>query len=211
MKIFEKAELDSFLELPLVASSFVDTGIWYGRIHDDNEGNSDQCLKMCVLEHSGNEVFYLKTPTNLGLRFRNYAGGGSNLHVHNALKVLIYASLNKEPLLPGLERKSPPKAEILRNINEILEGVIVLPAEVFTGKEGPHYFFEILPHLTVAIAVDGDTHLITEMTTELERQIREETTLWNPKPFIFEMKSNCSRNLYNSLILLAIATKQSRR
>lgn len=190
---------------------FLEINTEYTCIHDDNDGNPDQCLKITLKkDSSGNMLFHLKTPTSPGLRFRNYAGGGSSLEVHNALKVLIYASLCRELILPGLERKNPRKYQIVRMIDEILDGVIVLPREVFEDKTNlPHYFFDIIPYLKVAISVDGDTHIITERATEPEEQIQEETSFWNPEPFSFCLRTNCSRPLYNALILLAIAAKQS--
>lgn len=211
MKTLEKSQLDCFLELPLIASSFIKIDKEYTCIHDDNDGNHDQCLKITLKKDSlGTEVFHLKTPTSPGLRFRNYAGGGSNLQVHNTLKVLIYASFDKELFLPGLERKKPGKKELSQNIEDILEGIIILPPEVFADQASyPHYFFEITSYLKIAIAVDGDTYVITEITTELTEQIEEETTRWNPESETFCLRSNCSRALYNALILLAIATKQS--
>ena len=211
MKIFEKAELDHFLELQLVASSFLKTNKEYACIHDDNDGYTDQCLKIALKKDSSrNEVFHIKTPTNHGLRFRNYAGGGSSPQVHNALKVLVYASRNMEQFLPGLERETPSKKVILRNINDILDGVIILPPEIFADKKClPNYFFGIVPHFRIAIAVDGDTHIITEFVIEPEKQIRSETSIWNPEPFIFSTPTSFYRTLHNALILLAIATKQS--
>lgn len=211
MKTFEKSELNCFLELHLTASVLLEDGEEYSCVHDDNEGNPDQCLKISLKKGpSGNEVLHLEAPTNHGLRFRNYAGGGSSLQVHNALKILVYASFNNELLLPGFERKISSKAKILRSINDILNGIIILPPEVFANEKClPNYFFEIAPHLTTAIAVDGDTHIISEPATELKKQIRGETTLWNPEPFSFNLQTNCSLAVYNALILLAIATKQS--
>ncbi len=205
--------MDSFLELNLTASSFLKVGEEYSCIHDDNDGNTDQCLKIVLKKDaSNNEVFHLHTPTSPGLRFRNHAGGGMSLQVHNALKILIYASFKNEAFLPGLERTNTRKYQVVRNIEEILQGIIVLPPEIFASKKNlPNYFFEIAPRLTLAIAVDGDTHIITELATVLEKQIRGETTFWNPESFIFSLHTNCSRAMYNALILLAIATKQSNR
>lgn len=215
MKTIEKAELNCFLELPLMASSFLKTDEEYTCIHDDNDGNLDQCLKIVLRkDSSGNEVILFRSPSSPGLRFRNYAGGGSSLPVHNALKVLIYASLKpeQEPFLPGFEPEKTSGAKILQNIDDILEGVIVLPPEVFVVRKGSlHFFFEISSHLNIAIAVDGDTHIITDLATKPEEQIEEETTRWNPEPFSFDLKTGCARALYNALILLAIATKESNR
>lgn len=212
MKTFEKQELDYFLEISLIAGLHdLEIDREYTCIHDDNEGNSDQCLKITLKkDSSGNEFFHLKTPTSPGLRFRTYAGGGASLQVHNALKVLVYASFQQESFLPGLERENPSKSKILQGIKDILEGVIVLPSEIFADKRSfPHYFFGITPYLKVAISFDNDTHILTELTAEPEKQISEESTLWNPEPFVFSLNSNCSHAVYNALILLAIAIKQS--
>lgn len=209
MKTITKTDLDLFLELPLVASLFLEIGKEFSCIHDDNEGNSDQCVKIVLKENSGTEFLEVQTPISPGLRFRNYAGGGSNLQVHNALKVLIYASTKDEQLcLPGMEIEESDKSFVLEKINDILEGVIILPPEVFGGIK-LHYFFNILPNLTIVISVDGDTHIITEATVEIEKIVKEKSTRWNPQPFSFNIRTNCSKPLYNALVLLAIAIKQS--
>ncbi len=188
--MFEKSELNCFLELHITASTLIKVGEEYSCVHDDNEGNIDQCLKISLKkDSSGNEVFHLKAPTNHGLRFRNYAGGGSSLQIHNALKVLVYASFNNELLLPGLERKISSKAKILRSIDDILNGIIILPPEVFTNEKClPNYFFEIAPRLTTAIAVDGDTHIITEPSTELKKQIGRKQHSGTQNPFLLTCK-----------------------
>lgn len=210
MKTIEKIFLDYFLELPLEASSFLEIDHEYSCIHDDNNGQTDQRLKIILKKDDvSNTYFEMKTPVSPGLRFRNYAGGGASLKVHNALKVLIYASVKHDILfLPGLEREAPKKSTLRRILRDILDGVIVLPSEIFEKKK-LHYFFEITPHLQVAIAVDGDTHIIAEPQERSEKLLSEESTLWNPTSFSFSLKTNCSRALHNALILLTIAIKQS--
>ena len=209
MKTITKYDLDHFLGLSIIASLFLEVDKEFVCIHDDNEGNSDQCVKIILKENSSTEFLELHTPVSHGLRFRNYAGGGSSLKVHNALKVLIYASIKNEQLfLPGLEQEPSKEPVVLETINNILEGIIILPPEVF-GSKKLHYFFNIVPNLTVAISVDGDIHIITEASTTIEKLKREKSTIWNPKPFCFNLKTNCSKQLYNALVLLAIAVKQS--
>jgi hypothetical protein len=213
MKTFEKLELNCFLELHLTASMLLKDGVEYSCVHDDNEGNPDQCLKISLKkESSGSEVFHLEVPTNHGLRFRNYAGGGSSLQVHNALKILVYASLNNELLLPGFERKISSKAKILRSVDDILNGAIILPPEVFADEKClPNYFFEIAPHLTTAIAVDGDTHIISEPATELKNKLEGKQHSGTQNPFLltckqivrvpFTMHSYCLRLQLNRAII----------
>jgi hypothetical protein len=211
MKIFEESELDVFLELPLDASSLIEIDNEYTCVHDDSEGHKDQCLKITLKEDSsGNEIFHLKIPTATGLRFRNYIGGGSSLQVHNALKVLIYANFNNIEYLPGLEREMPSKINLDKIIEDMLKGEIVLPSKVF-AEGNRHYFFEIAPNLKVAISIDGDTHIFTKPTTDIKEQIRGETTFWNPEPLTFCLNYDCTRAIYNALILLTIAVKQNRK
>ena len=214
MKTFEKSDLDCFLELPLVAGNFLKTDKEYSCIHDDNEGYHDQCLKITLKKTDSKKLaFQIRTPVSPGLRFRNYAGGGSNLPLHNSLKVLIYAILKNDDLfLPGMERESPNKKEIKKTIQDIHEGVIVLPPELFADKQNsPHYFFDLAPYLQLAISVDGDTHIIASPNTEVEKLIKEETTRWNPEPFVFCLDSNCSRAMYNALILATLAIEGCER
>jgi hypothetical protein len=208
MKTFEKSDLDCFLELPIVAGDLLKIDKEYSCTHDDSEGYQDQSLKIILKKtDSKDPIFQIRTPVCPGLRFRNYAGGGSNLPLHNSLKVLIYAILKNDDLfLPGMERESPNKNQIKRTIQDIHEGVIVLPPEVFANKQNsPHYFFDLVPCLQFAISVDGDTHIIASPNTEVEKLIKEETTRWNPEPFVFCLNSNCSRAVYNALILATLA------
>lgn len=212
MKIFTKNELDIFLELPIIAGSIIETNKEFRCIHDDNyEGEIDQSIRISLNTDSlGYEVFSVRTPTSPGLRFRNSFGGGSNLEVHNALKVLAYASSNVCPLLPGMERTNLKPKKTLKKLNDMLKGIIVLPPEFFVRNVlGLHHFFEITPNLNVAVSVDGDTHIITEANSEIDDQIRERSTYWNPEPFMFSLNSTCSRAIYNALILLALSVKQS--
>jgi hypothetical protein len=214
MKTFEKPDLDCFLELPLVARNFLEIDKKYSCIHDDNEGYSDQCLTIILKKlNSKDQIFQIKTPVSPGLRFRNYAGGGSNLPLHNSLKVLIYAFLkNNDLILPGMERESPKRNQIKKIIREIHEGSVVLPAEVFADKRNsPHYFFDLAPCLQLAISVDGDTHIIANPNTEVEKLTQGETTRWNPDPFVFHLNYSCSRAVYNALILVTLAIESDER
>jgi hypothetical protein len=214
MKTIEKAHLDFFLELPLVAKDLLEINEEYTCIHDDNDGNDDQCLKITLKEDSPNSrVFYLQSPIQTGLRFRTSGGGGLNLAVHNAIKVLIYSLIRKEygPFIPGLEPKKPNRRKTLKHIRDLLEGVIILPPEVFENKKIlPNYFFNALPNLDLAISVDSDAHIIAYPNTDFKKIVRSKTTYWNPEPFVFCLGSNCNRAVYNSLILLAFAVKESK-
>lgn len=155
-----------------------------------------------------NHFFEIQTPVSPGLRFRTHQGGGASLPIHNALQVLIYANTKPDEfLLPGLERELPRKYKIKRQIEEILDGIILLPFEIF--DQNLHHSFEIRPCLKVVIAVDGDTHILTSSTKPFESLIEGESTLWNPEPFTFTLGSNCSRAVYNALILLTLAIEQS--
>lgn len=214
MKTLRKSDLDYFLELPLVAENVLEIDNEYSCIHDDNEGYRDQRLRIKLKKTDSKEpLFQIRTPVSPGLRFRNYAGGGSNLPLHNSLKVLIYAIFkNEDLLLPGMERENPGKSKVKRAIQDIHEGIIVLPPEVFADKKNsPHYFFDLVPSLKLAISVDSDTHIIASPNTEVEKLIKEETTRWNPEPFIFRLNYNCSRAVYNALILTTLAIKSDTR
>lgn len=208
MEVIEQPTLDCFLELPLVASVFLETNQTFTCIHDDNGGNPDQRIHITLRnDASDSEVLHVHTPVDPGLRFRNHCGGGMSLPVHNALKILAYASgINEQRLLPGLERDMSILDTI---ITDMLEGVIVLPAEMFTSRRHHrHRYFEITKHFIVCISVDGDTHIITTPNTEANQLIHGDTTFWNPEPFVFCLESNCSRAVYNALILLALAVKE---
>jgi len=212
MKIIEKTQLDFFLELPLIASSLLEINRTYKRIHDDNDGCSDQCLKITLIRDSiGNEVFHFRTPINTALRFRTWHGGGASLPVHNAVKVLIYAILKPDELfLPGFERDDITPTEITQTVEEILNEKIILPEIVFSKKSNSsHYFFNLTSCVQLAISVDSDVHIITEINTEVSKIHKQETTFWNPDPIIFNPISNCSRAIYNALILLAQSTTMS--
>lgn len=213
MEEIYKAQLDYVLDLPL--SEFFDKllshDLEYSVIHDDNDGDPEQCLSMTI---SSDLRFILNGPVDKALRFRTHHGGGSSLQVHNALLVLIYAASFEDTLMlkgMDIDRTIHGIDHILEKINDMLEGVIILPEKVLLSNGwGHHYSFEIFEHLKILISCDGDIHVIVEMNiTSIDEFIRKTETTWNPKPLCFPFK-DLSHRMINALILLTIAIKNSR-
>lgn len=70
--------------------STLKTDNFYERTHDDTDGDITQKLSV-VISKDGDAWIKTFHRKNFYLRFRNYGGGGSSLHTHNALLILAEA------------------------------------------------------------------------------------------------------------------------
>ncbi len=77
-----KSLLESYWPL-----STVDEG-YFGRVHDDNDG--DHAQKLSVTRGPDGDM-YVWIEDSRWLRFRTHGGGGRSMRTHNALRILAEA------------------------------------------------------------------------------------------------------------------------